>query len=183
MHESSLTGTLTDYLTGETRQRATYEDLRQALARFLVEERGYAPAKLRPRHAVAYSVESSTFERRADIAAFCSSGALGMLVVFCPGQVNTYMREVLALARLALPHPSPLVVVTDTRAAELFAVRQASLLAEGLRAFPSPEAMEELAHCHAHPPLRAEQRRMESRILHAYSGFQKSCCAESCRLP
>ena len=44
MHEVSLGGVIADYLTGEQLERTTYEDLRQALAKFLVEERGFAPA-------------------------------------------------------------------------------------------------------------------------------------------
>ncbi|MDR2487937.1 MAG: type I restriction enzyme HsdR N-terminal domain-containing protein [Desulfovibrio sp.] len=180
MHETSLNGTVADYLTGEARERTTYEDLRQALAKFLVEDRGYCASLLQPRHTVAYSVDNTPYERQADIAVFCSSGLLGMLVVFCSGQVHTYMREVMSLSRLALPYPSPLAVVTDMRAAELFAVKDGSILAEGLSALPPPETMEVLANLHAHPPLRAGQRDKESRILHAYSGFLKSCCIENC---
>lgn len=182
MHEVSLGGTIADYLTGEARERTTYEDLRQALAQFLVEERGFAPSLLQSRLSVAYSVSGEAYERQADIAAFCSSGALCLLVVFCPGQVHTYVREVTALARLALPRPCPLAVVTDMRAAELFAVRDGTLLAEGLYALPRQEEVERLAAGHEHPPLTAEQRDRESRILHAYTGFLKSCCGESCSL-
>ena len=183
MHEVSLGGVIADYLTGEQLERTTYEDLRQALARFLVEERGFAPALLRPRHAVAYSAGGEQYERLADIAVFCASGNLCMLVVFCPGQVHTYTREVTALARLALPHPSPLAVVTDMREAELFAVKDGTILARGLSALPDQAETERLAAVHALPPLNAEQRDKESRILHAYTGFLKTCCGENCPLP
>ena len=182
MHEVSLGGTIADYLTGEARERTTYEDLRQALARFLVEERGFAPSLLRPRYSVAYAVNSERHEREADIAAFSASGSLLLFVVFCPGQVHTYAREVTALARLALPRPCPLAVVTDMRAAELFAVSDGTLLAEGLSALPAREEVERLAAGHVHPPLNPEQRDKESRILHAYTGFLKTCCGETCSL-
>ena len=183
MHEVSLGGVIADYLTGEQLERTTYEDLRQALARFLVEERAFPPALLRPRYAVAYSAGGEQHERQADVAAFCASGALGMLVVFCPGQVHTYTREVTALARLALPHPSPLAVVTDMREAELFAARDGAILARGLSALPDHKEMERLAAAHALPPLNAERRDKESRILHAYTGFLKTCCGERCPIP
>ena len=40
MHEVSLGQSIQDYLTGENLDMTTYEDLRQGLARLLVEEKG-----------------------------------------------------------------------------------------------------------------------------------------------
>ena len=182
MHEVSLGGAIADYLTGEALARTTYEDLRQALAKFLVEEREFDPSLLQPRFTVAYGVKGETHERQVDIAAFCSSGELCLFVVFCPGQVHTYAREVTALARLALPLPCPLAVVTDMRAAELFAVSNGTILATGLSALPVRGEVERLAAGYAYPPLSEGQREKESRILHAYTGFLKTCCSESCSM-
>ncbi len=182
MHEVSLGGLIVDYLTGESRECTTYEDLRQALARFLVEERGFAPASLRPRFPIGYEVQGKQLTREADIAAFCSSESLCLLLLFCPGQVHSYVREALAMARLALPAPSPLVLVTDMREAELCAAGSGEILARGLAAVPTRSELDRLAPAHAHPTLTAEQRDKESRILHAYTGFLKTCCGESCSL-
>jgi len=183
MHEVSLGGTITDYLTGEERELTTYEDLRQALARFLVEERGFSPAALVPHYSVAYEADGEPREREADIAMFGSSGRLCLLLVFCAGQINTYAREVRAMARLALPDPAPLVVITDTREADLIAVRDGSVLAKGLHALPGQAEMEALALAHAFPALNAEQRDRENRILHTYTGFLKTCCGAVCPIP
>lgn len=49
MHEVSLGATLRDYLTGQDVDHTTYEDLRQALARLLVEELGHPRALVEPR--------------------------------------------------------------------------------------------------------------------------------------
>lgn len=180
MHEVSLGGTIKDYLSGEERDCTTYEDLRQALARFLVEERGFDPARLRSHYPVAYQVNGESFEREADIIMFRGNGAPGLILVFCPGQVNTYAREVRAMARLCLPAPCPLAVVTDMREADLFAVASGTMLAQGLPALPAYIAMEKLAEAHPVAPLSPEAREKESRILHTYTGFLKSCCGERC---
>lgn len=182
MHEVSLGGTVRDYLSGEERDRTTYEDLRQALARYLVEERGYAAASLASHYPVGYEINGEQQEREADIAMFRASGDLGLILVFCPGQVNTYVREVLAMARLCLPKPCPLAVVTDMSQALLLAVKNGETLAEGLKALPDQPGMEALADAHALPPLSAERRHKESRILHTYTGFLKTCCGERCEL-
>lgn len=176
MHEASLGGAIRDYLTGEALQRTTYEDLRQALARWLVEERGYAPDTLVPRYPVRYEAGGETRTREADIALLLPGGTPGMFLVFCAGQVGTYVREVRVLARLALPEPCPLVMVTDTREAELVSVRNGAVLGEGLKALPGREAMIALAREHALALPSGEQREKESRILHAYTGFLQTCC-------
>lgn len=190
MHEVSLGGMISDYLSGEERELTTYEDLRQALARFLVEERGFSPARLRPRFAVGYEIDGERMEREADVALLAPDGKNPeapsdrpcLLFVFCPGQVHTYAREVTALARLALPAPCPLAVVTDMREAELFSVHDGRVLARGLDALPNQAAIDALAREHPHLPLGAAQRERESRILHAYTGFLKTCCGENCPL-
>lgn len=182
MHETSLGGTIVDYLTGEARERTTYEDLRQALARYLVEEKGYERELLKSRYPVAYEVDGERLEREADIAVFSQAGELRLILLFCAGQINTYAREARAMARLALPDPAPLAVVTDTREADLIAVRDGTVLAKGLAALPGREAMERLAQTYAYPALDAERRTKESRILHTYTGFLKTCCGEVCTL-
>jgi len=181
MHEASLGGVIRDYLTGEARECTTYEDLRQALARYLVEERGYDPAALVPRYPVLYAAKGETLTREADIALLLGSGSPGMFLVFCAGQIHTYVREVQALARLALPEPCPLGVVTDMREAELFTAKDRTVLARGFHALPDQATMESLALGHSMAPLTDEQREKESRILHTYTGFLKTCCGESCR--
>ena len=182
MHEVSLGGTLADYLTGEARERTTYEDLRQALARFLVEEKGWPRESLRPRYAVRYEVDGEIFEREADLALCDAEGIALLLVVFCPGQPHTYAREVVAMGRLAEPRPAPLVLVTALHTAELLAVRDGAVLAEGLAALPAPAGLEALAAEHPVSACSPEARRKESRILHAYTGFLKTCCGETCTL-
>ncbi|NHZ47629.1 type I restriction endonuclease subunit R [Nitratidesulfovibrio liaohensis] len=56
MHEVSLGATLRDYLTGQDVDHTTYEDLRQALARLLVEELGHPRELVEPRVRVRFDV-------------------------------------------------------------------------------------------------------------------------------
>lgn len=182
MHEVSLGGVLADYLTGELVDRTTYEDLRQALARLLVEERGFPPGSLVPRLAISYETGDGHSSREADIAVLSADGTPAILYVFCPGQIHTYVREVQALARLASPGPCPLAAVTDMREALLFAVRNGQTLATGMRSLPDARSLPELVAAHPHPALTDVQKERESRILHAYTGLLKNCCGESCSL-
>lgn len=180
MHEVSLGGTLRDYLTGEQVERTTYEDLRQALARMLVEERGYPAGQLRPRVEIPYAIDGEPQCRTADLAAYDESGRPLLLVIFCAGAPGTYERESVAAARLVPGGPAPLVLVTDTHDAVLLETTTGRALAEGMAA--APRWSDLLAKAALVEPRIMDDtaRRREERILHAYTGFLKTCCGESC---
>lgn len=185
MHEVSLGQTIRDYLTGEHIDRTTYEDLRQALARMLVEERGYPAAALRSKVSVRFPVvaassgEAEEYCRTVDVAAYAEDGAPLLILLFCPGQVNTYRRESLAAARLFPGGPVPLVLVTDTRDAILVGVQEDVVLGEGMRAVPPWKELAALVQAHPVHPLSPERAEGERRILHTYSEFIKTCCDAS----
>lgn len=179
MHEVSLGQTIRDYLTGEAIDATTYEDLRQALARMLVEERGYPRERLVPRIGVHFPTAEGDYCRTIDLAVLDATGAPLLIVMFCPGQVNTFARESLAAARLVPGGPAPLVAVTDMKDAALYAVADGALLAEGLRALPRHGELASLVSIHEVAPLTTEQTHRERCILHAYSEFLKRCCNES----
>lgn len=182
MHEVSLGYTLRDYLTGEQLEATTFEDLRQALARMLVEERGYPASSLRPRVQVAYDIDGEQECRTVDLVAYDGKKPL-LLIVFCSGQVGSYERESVAAARLLEGGPAPLVAVTDTRDAELVATASGTVLAQGMQALPGFDELAALAASHPAPHLSEDARMREARILHAYTGFLKTCCTENCPLP
>jgi hypothetical protein len=182
MHEVSLGGTLLDYLTGEQVERTTYEDLRQALARMLVEEKGYPSHSLRPRIEITYTIDGEQQCRTADLAAYDESGRPLLLIIFCAGAPGTYDRESVAAARLIPNGPAPLAVVTDTRDAVLLETSRGRALANGMAALPAWTDLRAKAEAVEQRPLSAEARQREERILHAYTGFLKTCCGESCDL-
>lgn len=182
MHEVSLGGTLLDYLSGEQVERTTYEDLRQALARMLVEEKGYPAGLLRPRVEIPYVIDGAREGRTADLAAYDEDGRPLMLVMFCAGAPGTYERESVAAARLVPGGPAPLVLVTDTRDAVLLETSRGRRLADGMAAVPFwRDLLARADRAEAWAGDEAAYRR-EERILHAYSGFIKTCCGESCEL-
>ncbi|HCG03646.1 MAG TPA: type I restriction endonuclease subunit R [Desulfovibrio sp.] len=204
MHEVSLGATLRDYLTGQDVDHTTYEDLRQALARLLVEELGHPRELVEPRVRVRFDAPpagdaaSSPFslsspeasqpsESTADADEGCrvvdltlrdDDGAPLCLVLFCPGAPGTYARESVAAARLFPGGPAPLVAVTDTRDALLVAAVDGAVLGEGMRALPKRDDLRRLAAEHPCPPLTPERLAGERRILGAYTAFLKRCCGE-----
>lgn len=179
MHDVSLGHTLEDYCTGEALEATTYEDLRQGLARLLVEERGWPRSRLRPRLPIKVLVGGEPYIRLADLAALDEAERPLCLVDFCPGEVSTFVRETLAAARCMAPGPAPLAVITDTRDAFLLATGTGEELARGMQALPRWEQLLSLAATHALSPLPAERLEREARILRAYSESRHACCVHA----
>jgi hypothetical protein len=181
MHETSLGTTLTDYLSGESIEETTYESFRQALARLLVEERGYPKDRLKSKQDICYEIDGESFHRPIDIVVYDPDDRPMLLVMFCSGSVGSYEREAAVAARLFPGGPAPLAVVTDTTSAALLDAARGDVLAEGMSAIPRWPQLLEMAVERRAAPLSEEQRRRLVRIFHTYSGFLFGACCQDCR--
>ncbi|MFZ5425821.1 MAG: type I restriction endonuclease subunit R [Thermodesulfobacteriota bacterium] len=181
MHEESLGTVIRDYLTGEELEETSYEEFRQALARLLVEEKGYPKGSLVPKTGVCFPVDGRDYTRMVDLTALGPDGAPLMLVIFCSGEPGTYVREAVAAARLHTP-PVPLALTTDTKSAVLAAAASGDALGSGLRAIPHYPDLPALAASHPAPVLSPDRAEREGRILYAYSEMLSGgCCQGACR--
>lgn len=180
MHEESLGNVIRDYLTGEEVVETSYEEFRQALARLLVEERGFPKQRLIPKIGVCFPADGQDYTRMIDLAASDEAGRTLLFVIFCSGEPGSYVRESLAAARVYDKGPVPLVLVTDTRDAILLDVATGREIGRGLRAIPRYDELTALATPMA--PLPDDVLARERRILFAYSEFLSGgCCQGACR--
>ena len=212
MHEVSLGGMLTDYLSGESIEETTYEEFRQALAKFLVEEKGFPKGSLRAKVPLVFQIDGQDTGRHIDLVAYDTSdgsdpsdvpdgsaapGSAGrplMLVIFCAGDVGSFERETVSCARLFPGGPVPVAIASDSIGASVLDTATGDPLshpvnkATGVRAIPTWDELRALVAASdartGRKPLSEERRRKEQRILHAYNGFlYGTCCSESCRVP
>lgn len=180
MHEVSLNRVITDYLTGREIMDTTYEDLRQALARLLVEDRKYPRELIRPKYELAFSVNSEPHVVSIDLAVFSERMEPLAALFFCPGEVGTFVRESLAAARIHLPAPFPLVMVTDSMELHLVETKSGDLLGQGFNAVPRWADLADLAAAHPCPQPSLDRLDKERRILAAYDGLGGPCCGGEC---
>ncbi len=181
MHETSLNNTLMDYLTGQEVEETTYEEFRQALAKLLVEEKGYPKANLRPKVRFAYKIEGKEFVRDLDLVAYDDEGRALMVILFCSGVVGSYERETVLAARLVEGGPAFLGLVTDTKDATLLRADSGGIIGQGMHALPRWEELLEMTKGMERMTVTAEDRSKNLRIFHAYSGFlYGTCCGSSC---
>ncbi|WP_462323733.1 type I restriction enzyme HsdR N-terminal domain-containing protein [Desulfoplanes sp.] len=180
MHETSLNQTITDYISGDEIQDTTFEDLRQAIARILVEQRGYPRDRLQTKVALSYDMDGQPFEKILDLVALDPQGTPVLLVMFCPGGLVSYIRQYVAAARLFPGGPIPLLVVTDSREAKLVRCKDGEILKEGFHAFPTWEDLQELATVHVFEGPGPERMTREQRILYAMHDLSGPCCKGEC---
>ncbi len=180
MHEVSLGQAIKDYLTGEELELTTYEDLRQGLARLLVEEKGYPKASLTPKVPIQFLVDGTSFSRNVDILVRNEHGEPSLVLLFCSGTPETYTREGVYAARLLPEAPAPLVIVTDSKDARLLSAASGKTLASGFTAIPTWEELQTLLTHHPAPQLDPARLAREQRVFYMYSGFLEGCCGQEC---
>jgi hypothetical protein len=181
MHEVRLGYTVTDYLSGGDIPATTYEDLRQEMARFLVEDRGYPPQNLSAKVPVAFRIDNRDFSRHLDIVAFSDSGEPLLVLLFCAGEIVTYTRQCLAGARLHPYRPARLAAVTDTHRALIVQVNSGETLMEvPFPEFPDWRGLLELAAQSPRYEPTERKRAAERRILYAFTELGCSCDDDAC---
>ncbi len=180
MHEVSLNRVITDYLSGQEIMDTTYEDLRQSLARMLVEVRKYPRECIQAKYPLVFSVNGESHSVALDLAVFSPDGEPLMALVFCPGEVGTFVRESVAAARIHLPSPFPLVIVTDSMELLLVETRTAEVIRQGFGAVPRWNELAAMAQDHPCPLPGEDRLDKERRILAAYDALGGPCCGGEC---
>lgn len=184
MHETSLGGTLRDYLTGEEIDETTFEEFRQALARFMVEEKGYPKEQLKAKVPLSYCVEGEEYERPIDLVLYDEDGKPVFIVIFCAGEVGSFERETVCAGRLIEGGPVPYALVSDSMDASLMDVRTGDRIERSMNAVPEYGKLLEMVDEAEVRPLTDEQKEKQTRVFHTYCGFiYGTCCSESCSLP
>lgn len=184
MHESSLGGTLRDYLTGDEIDETTFEEFRQLLAKLLVEELGYPKERIRAKVPLKYCVDGEDFERPIDYVIHDEAGKPIFIIIFCAGDVGSFERETVCAGRLIEGGPVAYALVTDTMEASLLDVRTGDVVAHGMNAVPHWDRLNAMVAEAEIIPLTDEQREKQTRVFHTYCGFiYGTCCSESCSLP
>jgi hypothetical protein len=180
MHEVSLGYTISDYLSGASIEATTYEDLRQAIARMLVERKGYPADRLRSRVPVTFPVGEGSYTRTVDLVAYDEADRPLVLILFCAGEVETYIREAVASARLFEEGTPPLAVITDTQSAVLVSVGDKHPIENrDYQALPDWGRLRELVKEAPSYELTEKRRLVEGRLLYALSEL-RSCCGDEC---
>jgi hypothetical protein len=161
---SSNRPTLEDYLTGSLIPDVGAESHRQAVLRFLVEEKGYAREALWADAPIRIRIAGRPYIAKIDLIVKAGQPLQPVMAFkFCAGSLGSREREILAAARIFSSTPIPLAIVSDGRDAVIQDTRTGRACAHGLAALPTPqEAARLLAEQPAepYPPERLEREKL-----------------------
>jgi hypothetical protein len=176
-------GSCTDYLTGETVVDTDDERIRQQLARFLVEEKGYDRKDILPRLKIETLFAGQYVKSTIDLTVTVGGRKL-FIVRYGPGSLVTRERPAIAAARvLDDTYRIPFAIVTNGRDAEILATETAKVIDTGLHAIWKKSAAEKLAASVVFlSPPDPGQREKELRILNAFD-LEICCAGGPCALP
>lgn len=181
MHEVNLGQSIQDYISGQDIEATTYEDLRQAMAGLLVEEKGYPKGQLASKVPIAFQIDGRTFRRLVDIVAYDQDNNALAVFLFCSGDVSTYIREAVCAGRLLPGGPAKLALVTDTKEAKLISVADSQILEEGgYRQIPDWDRLKEKAEKTPTYALTEENRSKVQRLFYTFSELS-ACCKDDCK--
>jgi hypothetical protein len=162
-----ILGRLEDYISGEILNDTHDERYRQAIARLLVEEKGYQRGDIEPRHKLLVRAGDRSAVVVVDFIVHLDERA-GMIVKYGPGSLVTRRRPGLAASRLLAPYQIPVVVVTNGEDAEIVEGSTGNLIAAGLESIPMKSDLEKRAAALGFLPISNTRAEMESRIVYAF---------------
>lgn len=164
MTTSSTPPVLTDYLTGNIIPDVGAESHRQAVLRFLMEEKGYTRDTLWVDAPIHTRIGDSLYHAKIDLIVKAGEPLVPFMAFkCCAGSMGSREREIVAAARIFDMTMIPLSVVSDGRDATLIDTATGKPLSYGLAALPSPpEAAHQLAR---RPPGPYPEDRLEREKL------------------
>jgi hypothetical protein len=180
--EHLILGKTVDFITGETLVETHDERARQKIARFLVEEKGYAKTDIERRRKISFVLDGRDAVICVDFVIRIEKKAFAV-VMFGPGSLVTRERSTLAAARLAEEYVIPYAVITNGQGAELLDTCSGAVLAHGLEAIPLKENAVNMMASLTFESLSQDRLTKERRVLFAFEVLAERECSEYvCRL-
>ena len=177
-----ILGEQVDFLTGEALADTHDERYRQALARLLVEKKGYDKSDIVPRRKLIVRAGDKCAQIQIDFTVSINN-TVAMIIRYGPGSLVTRHRPAIAASRVLTAYQIPLIVVSNGLDADIIDGKTGSVLSKGLDTIPDKQAL--LARCGAgaRVPIAPKRAESEQRILYAYDIDDSCPCDDSvCRL-
>jgi len=181
MAHHRILGKTRDFITGKEIIDTDDERVRQKIAHFLVEGRGYEKEDIEVR------VEKGLVCGREKATAMINfvvniDGKRAMLIKYGQGSVVSRERVVLAAARIFDRYQIPFAVITNGDEGEVLDSESGEVLYSGLEGIPSKKVLKGLLEKMAFKEIPDKKREIESRILFTFEAIEHSseCDDEFC---
>jgi hypothetical protein len=158
---------LRDYVTGRDMPNIGAEENRQALERYLIEQKGYDRQDIEVDAPIEMNIAGEIYRSTVDLVA--SVGQRRLVAFKCAaGSLGSYEREILAAARLLDRYQIPWAAASDGRDAVVLETSSGRRIGQGLEALPAKPELEAQLMMLRFEALPAERRLREELIFRTY---------------
>ena len=160
---------ITDFVTGKDVPNIGAEENRQAIERFLVEQKGYLKEDLQVDADIEMTIAGELYRSQLDLVVSTDGGKTRFMAIRCAaGSLGSREREIVAAARLLDNYQIPISVVSDGKTAIVLDTVTGKKTGEGMDAIPSKkEAIEKLESLELQP-LPKNRLEKEKLIFRTY---------------
>jgi hypothetical protein len=161
--------TITDFVTGREIPNVGAEENRQAVARYLVNEKGYSKDDIRVDVNIELTIAGTPYRSQVDLVVQTKDGSLPIMAIKCAaGSLGSREREIVAAARLLENYQIPYAVVSDGKTALVLDTVSGKKTGEGMAAIPSKKAAIRMLDSYRPIRLPADRLAREKLIFRTY---------------
>ncbi len=160
---------ITDFVTGREVPNIGAEENRQAVAQYLVNEKGYLKDDIEVDVKIELTIAGEPYDSQVDLAVRVSGGRLQIMAIKCAaGSLGSREREIVAAARLLENYQIPYAVVSDGKTAIVLDTVSGKKTGAGMAAIPSKEAAVNMLDSYQPISLPVDRREREKLIFRTY---------------
>ena len=131
---------ITDFVTGREVPNVGAEENRQAVEKYLIDEKGYLKEDINVDVDMAITVAGELYRSQADLVVSPDGGKTRFMAIKCAaGSLGSREREIVAAARLLGKYQIPCAVVSDGKTAIVLDTVTGKKIGDGLEAIPSKQ--------------------------------------------
>ena len=159
-----------DYVTGEEIPNIGSEENRQAVEKYLVEQKGFLKEDLEINAPLEIDIRGEAYRARIDIVAAAGNRRL-MAIKCAAGSLGSREKEILSAAKLIESYQLPLAVVSDGKTAIVMDTLSGKIIGEGLAAIPSREELTGRFNDNDFQPVPANRLEQVKLIFRSYDSM------------
>ena len=158
---------ITDFVTGKFVPDVGAEANRQAVERYLVNEKGYRRKDICVDMVLDLEVAGEHYQTRLDLVVF-ADGEAGVVIKCAAGSLDSREKEVISAARVAFERPVAYAAATDGQTALVYDAVNRKKCGRELASLPSPAALRQKVQQDPPEAIAPERLEKEKIIFRSY---------------
>jgi hypothetical protein len=164
--------TITDIVTGKQIPNVGAEENRQAVERFLIEEKGFSKKDIEVDVDIKMIVAGEPYHSQVDLVISADGGKTRVMAIKCAAaSLGSREREILATARLLNEYQIPFAVVSDGKTATVLDTVTGKKVGAGLDGIPSKDEVLKMKDSLKYIPLPKKRLEREKLIFRTYDSM------------